>query len=118
MCIRDSQVPEAIQLVRASGRALGAAISDAIAILNPGRIAIGGTMARVYDHLLFGVRETIAQRCLPLATRDLIIERALPVEEAGLIGAAQCVRERVFAADAVDAFLARYRAPHDRATAG
>lgn len=106
----EARVPEAIQLVRASGRALGAAISDAIAILNPGRIAIGGTMARAYDHLIFGIRETVSQRCLPLATRDLVLEPALPADDACLIGAARCVTERVFAPGAVDAFLARYRA--------
>lgn len=114
----ERQVPEAIQLVRASGRALGAAISDAIAILNPSRIVVGGTMARVYDHLLSGMQETIAQRCLPLATRDLVIERALPLDEASLLGAAHCVIERVFAPEAVDAFLGRYRDWRHRAAAG
>ena len=114
----DRQVPEAIQIVRASGRALGAAISDAIAIINPGRIAIGGTMARAYDHLLSGIRETIAQRCLPLATRDLVIERAVLPDEACLIGAAHCVMERAFAAEGVDGFLERYRPRRDRTAAG
>ena len=115
--LAERQVPEAIQLVRASGRALGAAISDAIAILNPGRIAIGGTMAQVYDHLLSGIRETISHRCLPLATRDLVIEQVLLAEEACLIGAAHCVMERVFAVEGVDAFLGRYRLWRDRAAA-
>lgn len=104
----EAQRPEAIQLLRSAGRALGAAISDAIAILNPGRIIIGGTLARVHEHLLFGVRETISRRCLPLATRDLTIEISQTVPEARLIGAAHCVIERAFAPGAADALLARY----------
>lgn len=111
----ERQVPEAIQLVRASGRALGAALSDAIAILNPERIVIGGTLARAFDHLQFGMRETIMQRCLPLATRDLVLEAAPPADEACLIGAAHCVMERVFAPHAVEALLVRYGAWRDRA---
>lgn len=104
----DQQVPEAIQLVRAAGRALGEAVSDAISILNPGRIVIGGTLARVSEHLLAGVREMVHQRCLPLATRDLQLEALPPVDEACLIGAAHCVIERIFAAESVEAWLARY----------
>ena len=115
MALVERQVPEAIQLVRARGRALGAAMSDAIAILNPGRIVIGGTLARAYDHLQFGMRETIMQRCLPLATRDLVHRAAPPADEACLIGAAHCVMERVFAPHAVEALLVRYGAWRDRA---
>ncbi len=111
----ERQVPEAIQLVRASGLALGAALSDAIAILNPGRIVIGGTLARAFEHLQFGMREAIMRRCLPLATRDLVIEAAPPADEACLIGAAHCVMARVFAPNAAEALLARYGAWRDRA---
>ncbi len=105
----EADTPEAIELVRAAGRAIGIAVSDTVAILNPGRIVLGGTLARVGEHLLTGMREMIHQRCLPLATRDLMFDIAVPVEQACLLGAAHSVIERVFAPSAVDRLLARYR---------
>jgi predicted NBD/HSP70 family sugar kinase len=106
----NREVPEAIALVRGAGQAVGAALSDAVSILNPGHVAIGGTLAQAGDHLMDGIRETIRERCLPLATRDLVLTHAPTSDEACLIGAAVCVRERIFAADGVDRFLARYGA--------
>jgi len=106
----DRQVPEAIQRVEAAGRAVGEAICAAISILNPGQIVIGGTLARAGAPLLAGIREMIYRRCLPLATRDLVLLASPPVDEACLLGAAHSVLEHVFSPSETPRFLARYGA--------
>jgi predicted NBD/HSP70 family sugar kinase len=99
---------EAIALVRAAGRAVGEALSDAVSILNPARIVVGGTLALAGEHLMEGIRELVQERCLPLATRDLVLTASPTPDYACLVGAAICVRERVFSAAGVDRFLGRY----------
>ncbi|WP_062232329.1 ROK family protein [Aureimonas sp. N4] len=101
--------PEALALVRAAGAAAGEALGHVVAVLNPERIVIGGTLARAGEVLLRPIRETVARRCLPLAVRDLTITAALPVPEASLIGAAHCARELALSSAGVDPFLVRYR---------
>lgn len=93
-------VPEAIQQIRAAGRALGEVAASVVSVLNPNRIVIGGTLALADEHLLAGVREQINQRCLPLATQKLAICTARSDDRAGVLGAARLVIEgRLHAAD-------------------
>lgn len=108
LALVDRQVPEAVRLLREAGRTLGEVAADAISILNPGTLVIGGTLARAPDHLLAGVREMIYQRCLPLATRDLTIVSAPPSDVACLLGAASELLDHVFDASRVEDLLARY----------
>lgn len=89
--------PEAVQLVRQAGRVIGEVIADLVSILNPDKIIIGGMMAQASDHLLAGIREMVYQRCLPLATRNLVIEICDHDPQAGVRGAALVVKEWVFA---------------------
>ena len=98
--------PEAIKLVRESGRVVGEAISDAVSVLNPNVIVVGGTMAANKDHLLSGIRELVYQRCLPLATRELQITLARIDERGGLLGAAQLVIDERMKPDLVDRMIA------------
>lgn len=92
----DAQRPEAISLVRQAGRALGEVIADAVSMLNPHTIRIGGTLASAHEYLLAGVRELVYQRCLPLATRRLLIEPAPPNAIACIQGAVISVRAHIF----------------------
>lgn len=97
---------EAIQLVRESGRILGQALAGAVNLLNPSVIVIGGDLAEAEEQLFAGVRETVYQRSLPLATKEL---RILPSElshRAAVIGAAVTVIEHTLAPRAIEATLA------------
>ena len=65
--------PRAIARVRDAGRLLGEALASVVSVLAPTAIVIGGEMAEAREPLLAGIRETIYQRSLPLATRELQI---------------------------------------------
>jgi glucokinase len=95
-----------VKLLRQSGRVIGEAISDAVSILNPSVIIIGGTLARTGDRLLSGIRELVYQRCLPLATRQLTVALSQADALGGLRGAAQLAIDLSLAPDRVDRILA------------
>jgi predicted NBD/HSP70 family sugar kinase len=98
--------PDAVRIVRESGRALGSVLSTAVSLLNPEVVVIGGDMAHAHEHLLGGVRETLLTQTQPLATADLLVVPSRLQDHAGIAGAALAVRERIFSADAVDRALA------------
>lgn len=104
----DRQTPEAIMLLRSAGRTIGEVISDAVSILNPSLIVIGGTLARGGEVLLSGVRELVYQRCLPLATRDLSIVLSTSYEDSAMLGAAYALLEDIFAPAKIDLLLQRF----------
>ena len=104
----ERHVPEAIDLVRQSGRALGEVVADCVSILNPKVIRIGGTLAAANEYLLAGVRELVYQRCLPLATNNLVIEATLPDERGVLTGAALLVAEHQLTKRPLGPLLSRF----------
>lgn len=99
--------PEAVQLLRQAGRVLGEIVADAVSILNPSVVVLGGVLARAEHHLISGVRELVYQRSLPLATRDLIIAPSQLGESAGILGAARLVTETQLSNGAIDALIHR-----------
>jgi predicted NBD/HSP70 family sugar kinase len=88
-------VPEALQMVRHSGRLVGEVIATAVNFFNPSVIVVGGDVADAQEQLLAGIREVVYQRSLPLATRHLRIVRSPLADRAGVIGAAAMVIEHV-----------------------
>ncbi len=97
--------PDAVRLARQAGRVLGQAISDAVSLLNPSLVVIGGRLAHADEPLLAGIREVVYRRSLPLATRNLqIITSQLDVR-AGVTGLALMLGDHLFAPRAVDQAL-------------
>ena len=92
----------AVRLCRRAGRILGVALSDAVSLLNPRVVVVGGQLARAEELLLAGMREMVYKRSLPLATRQLQILPSRLGLRAGVIGLALLVADRVFAADTID----------------
>ncbi len=88
--------PVATRLVREAGRILGASVADAVGLLNPAVIVIGGQLSSTGEHLLAGVRERIYSRSLPLAMRDLQIGASALGGDSGVLGLAAGVRDRLF----------------------
>ncbi len=105
--------PLAIHRIREAGRVLGRAIAYSVSMLNPGLIIVGGSLTGAGDHLMLGIRESVYQYSLPLATRDLQIVTAKGDERRGAIGAAHLVVKTALQAAAINE---RIRA--GRATAG
>lgn len=87
----------ALRLVRRAGRILGSAIADAVNLVNPRIITIGGQLAHADEQLLAGLREVVYRRSLPLATRNLTIVRSQLDPRAGVIGLAYLLAEEIFA---------------------
>lgn len=91
--------PLATSLVRDAGRILGSSLANAVSLLNPSVIVLGGQLSALAEHLLAGIRERIYARSLPLATRDLQILRSSLDGDAGVIGLAHGVADTVLASD-------------------
>ena len=94
---------DAIRSLREAGRAIGTVLATCISLLNPRVIAIGGELAMVGEALIAGVRETIYQRTLPLASQYLRVIPAQGGRLGGAIGAAHQVLDAVFNPAVVDA---------------
>jgi predicted NBD/HSP70 family sugar kinase len=94
--------PDAIRIVREAGRALGEVLASCVNFFNPRVIVLGGDIGEVHEHLLAGVRETVFQRSLPLATRNLRVVPTALGDRAGVTGAAIMVTEHILSPAAVD----------------
>jgi predicted NBD/HSP70 family sugar kinase len=93
---------DAVRLVRQAGRMLGDAVAGLVSILNPAMIVVSGQLVECDEVLLSGVRERIYQRALPLATRNLQIEKSELRELAGVTGLALIAADQIFGAESVD----------------
>ena len=51
-------------------------LASVVNFFNPSLVVIGGGVAQSGDQLLAAIRETVYRRSLPLATRDLLIQRS------------------------------------------
>lgn len=95
----------AVGLVRRGGRLLGGAVADAVSLLNPRAVVIGGQLAGAEEHLLAGIREMVYRRSLPLATaRPRIVPSELE-RRAGIVGTALLLADQVFAPRRIDRLL-------------
>ncbi|MEU7675880.1 ROK family transcriptional regulator [Micromonospora taraxaci] len=87
----------ATALARQAGRAIGEILAVVVNFFNPQVVAIGGRLADC-EPLLASMRATLYERCLPLATQTLLIERVATSQDIGITGAAHLVIDHVVAA--------------------
>ncbi|MEU7653604.1 ROK family transcriptional regulator [Micromonospora taraxaci] len=86
----------ATALARQAGRAIGEILAVVVNFFNPQVVAIGGRLADC-EPLLASMRATLYERCLPLATQTLLIERVATSQDIGITGAAHLVIDHVVA---------------------
>ncbi len=98
--------PVAMELLQSAGRQIGAMLAGVVNFFNPSLIVIGGGVARSGDALLAAIRETVYRRSLPLATRDLLIQRSSLGALAGVMGAAAMVADELFGRDGLGRWVA------------
>jgi len=98
--------PVAVAMLQDAGRRVGAMLASVVNFFNPSLIVLGGGVANSPDVLLASIRETVYGRSLPLATRDLLIQRSSLGGLAGVIGAASMVVDELFSREAIGAWLA------------
>lgn len=96
----------AIQAVRQAGRDIGEVLTASVSFLNPSVIVIGGSMARVGEHLIAGVREIVYTRSTPLATEHLSIAQSAAGARAAVIGASILAAEHALSPDGLAASFA------------
>ena len=91
----------AIELLRSTGKRVGSMLASVVNFFNPSLVVIGGGVANSPDLLLAAIRETVLRRSLPLATRELLIERSSLGALAGVIGASSMVVDQLFSRTAI-----------------
>ena len=97
--------PVAVALLQAAGRRIGGMLASVVNFFNPSLIVIGGAVAQSGDLLLAAIRETVYRRSLPLATRELLIQRSSLGALAGVIGASAMVVDQLFARENIGRWM-------------
>jgi glucokinase-like ROK family protein len=93
--------PVSVALLQSAGRRVGLMLASVVNLFNPSLVVVGGGVAQSGDQLLAAIRETVYRRSLPLATRELIIQRSSLGALAGVIGASSMVVEQLFSREAL-----------------
>lgn len=96
----------AVALLQSAGGRIGAMLASVVNFFNPSLVVIGGGVANSPDLLLASIRETVYRRSLPLATRDLLIQRSSLGGLAGVMGASSMVVDELFSREAIGQWLA------------
>lgn len=96
----------ASHMVRQAGREIGAVLAAAVSMLNPSVIVIGGRLAESGEHLMAGIRETVYQRSLPLATQHLRIVASRNNGRVGVLGASTLAAEHALSPESIEAAVA------------
>jgi predicted NBD/HSP70 family sugar kinase len=99
--------PEATGQVRRSGRMVGAAVADAVNLLNPTSVVIGGKLAEADEQVFAAVREVVYRHATPVASRHLEIGITELGHMAGIIGAAHMVIDHVLESERVAELVER-----------
>ncbi|HEV7185057.1 MAG TPA: transcriptional regulator [Leifsonia sp.] len=92
--------PVVLQAIRQAGRDLGEVVATCVNLLNPSVVVVGGSLSRVGEQLLAGVREVVYQRSTPLATQYLTITQSRSGAMGGVLGAAIMVIQHALDPDA------------------
>lgn len=91
----------AIDLLVLAGSRVGAMLASVVNFFNPSLVVVGGGVANSPEPLLTAIRNAVYRRSLPLATRDLSIQRSSLGGLAGVIGASSMVVDQLFARQAI-----------------
>lgn len=105
--------PVAVAMLQAAGHRVGLVVASVVNFFNPSLVVVGGGVAQSGDQMLAAIRETVYRRSLPLATRELAVQRSSLGALAGVIGAAGMVLEQLFARDSLARRLADRRPAED-----
>jgi glucokinase-like ROK family protein len=88
--------PLSLQLITDAGRLVGWMLAGLVNAFNPSLVVIGGGVAGAGDLLLAAIRENVYGRSLPLATRNLVVQRSSLDGFGGVIGAAAMAADELF----------------------
>jgi predicted NBD/HSP70 family sugar kinase len=89
--------PRAKEVLANAGRALAAALGNAISLLNPERIVLGGRFVDAGESLVSLLRQELPQFALPELVANVDVRMAELGEDSTFLGIAARVRSRLFA---------------------
>jgi len=95
-----------VERIIKAGNDIGTVLATLVNFHNPSLIVIGGSVSAAGDKLLASIRESVLNRSLPLATRDLQIRISEFPEESGLVGAVEMVMNELFSAQILRKWIA------------
>ncbi|WP_406637220.1 ROK family protein [Amycolatopsis sp. WGS_07] len=95
MATAEDGHPEATTAVRRAGLRLGEVLATVVNFSNPDEVLLGGALSGS-EAFVAAVRGALYERCLPLATRELRIDRVRFGADAGLCGAGALALDAVF----------------------
>jgi predicted NBD/HSP70 family sugar kinase len=87
--------PTATTAVRRAGLQLGEVLANVVNFANPDAVLLGGALSGS-EAFVAAVRGALYERCLPLATRELRIDRVRAGADAGLYGGGALALAEVF----------------------
>ncbi len=102
--------PDALEITRTAGRAIGSAVAVLADFFNPQVIVLGGLLATI-EPLTKNLRAAVYARALPLAVRDVTITESETAENASSLGAAWTIIDHLFDSRRVDAVISNH-GPH------
>jgi glucokinase-like ROK family protein len=85
-----------IEIIRQSGQFIGDVLAGLVNFYNPEIIVIGGGVSNLGDLLLSSIRQSVLNRSLPLATRELLIFFSKMGADAGVIGSINLILDYMF----------------------
>ena len=88
--------PFAIEVIRESGTSIGDVLAGLVNFYNPSMIVIGGGISNLGNLLLSSIRQSVLNRSLPLATKDLAIVFSSIGPDAGVVGAVNLAMNYIF----------------------
>ena len=91
----ESGDPFCAEVIRETGKWLGAGIVGLTNLFNPERVVLAGGMVRAGDRLLKVIRETVHADALDVPAKRVEILPAALEDDAGVIGAAGCALARL-----------------------
>ena len=100
--------PRAIELVQRAGRQLGDVLATSVALLNPATVVLGGSLSAAGNPFIDAVRETVFERTVSLANRELTITGSTLGSDAAVQGARHLVIDQTFSPAAIDARFGRF----------
>jgi glucokinase len=97
LVLRAAQAGDGIAgaILRQACEALGVGVANAVTMLSPNLVVIGGSVARLGDVLFETVRAVVRRRCLAVPAAQVRIVPAVLGGDAGAIGAAEWAAQRL-----------------------
>lgn len=87
--LRTSRAPGVVEEVARQRRILATALANAVNVLNPSMIVLGGFLAMLAEQDLDGLTTAVQAQAMPANGEDLVIRSAALAEDRLLIGAAE-----------------------------